>query len=98
MSIPRGDLLTFGSESFRFEQKLYKRLYDWCCKSAGLNPEDASAIDMCRYFLLNKWHYDKSTINAFFERGLVTKDMLYSCVMRGFDMSTEMGFYVVLYD
>lgn len=85
-------------DTFAFEQKLYHKLYEWICKTAGINKDNANAVDLVFSYLKYKWSINGAVVKSYIDNGIISKELLFNAVMRGFDISTEMNCYIVLYD
>ena len=85
-------------DTFAFEQKLYHKLYEWICKTAGINADNANSVDLVFSYLKYKWGINGAVVKSYIDSGIISKELLFNAVMRGFDISTEMNCYIVLYD
>ena len=84
--------------TFAFEQKLYQKLYSWLCRTAGLDRDNVNAPDLLTNFLKYKWKINGAVVKSYMEGGIIGREILYKAIMYGFDISTEMNCYIVLYD
>ena len=87
-----------GYDTFAFEQRMYRKLYEWICKKAGINSTNANAVDLVFSYLKYKWGINGALVKSFLDAGSMPREILYNAIMRGFDVSTEMGCYIELYD
>lgn len=86
------------TELLSFELRLHTKMFNWICHYAGVDPEADSASDFIFNYLANKWTIYRASARGFVFDGTVPRDILYTCIEKGFDVSTEMGVRIVLYD
>lgn len=82
-----------------YEGLLYDRLYKWWFDYCKVNYKvDCKTEHELVSFLLQKTLINKTLLRHFFIEKVVDKNFLYYSVMYGFDMPTETGCYIQIYD
>lgn len=80
----------------KYEEKLYIQMYMWWRKHLNL-PENCSDTSFA-HALYKDGQLSPTSIRFLAFEKKINKELIYVSVINGFDMSTETGCYIKLYD
>lgn len=81
-----------------FELKLYRKMIKWLIRYVGVDERKPHINEVLYTFLNTQWKVNKQVAKGFVEVGNINKGLLYKFIEHGFDVCTEMGCYVQLYN